>query len=259
MNILEIFVGGNNREKPTVALALCEDDAIIVGENTAKVGLGGTLVTEENKKGNQSVFPDSLRGVIANSAPDILKSVDDTARSMGMKFVGGDHPGCGWDGAQDIPPTRQSEMTKKLLESVGVDYVGKMAVSNTPQPLAFPGLSAAITRQVEDHSHDGADGTLISVGGFVTQEETVEACKALKIRQPFHIAADMVAAHNEAGRDMDGLAVVLRHEINLAGLLSEDALNTIGVVDAQRLPEDHVNLNRSFVGGILGLIFGDDE
>lgn len=245
--------GYDTNAEPTHLLAVCMDEANVVGPESLIAGLAGTLVTQEGG-GNQNLFPDALRQTIAEVAPLYLQATEKVADTLGLNFVGTDHPGCGWDKAQAISPEDQPAMTRQLLNGVGIPYAGQLPVHSEPLPLDMQSVTAAITRPVEDHVHP-ADGTILTVGGFMSQAEKTAIMERAGITQgAFHISFDAFHQAVQDGVKPESLLATLTHEVGLTVKLSPAAHDVIVAFDAQQLGVVETQENLQAVQTVLALL-----
>lgn len=233
-------------------LVACMDEDLDYGEGVYVAGVGGSAITRLGE-GKQDLFPDEKRQLTKRIRPGLYRSLRKLAEfDLDMNFGVSSHSGCGWAGAQAIEGGNIPYTTRQLCKEFGLSYWGH--IPHDSEPVIFGDedkVKAHIGRHEAEHHH-GARAVLVTVGGFISEEEIGQEAK--KYGDAFIISADWLcdALENEFMSEKDAMGF-LELQIDIAdGIADGVTKNTsVKIFDAGRLSDKVSKRNKTLVEKLL--------
>lgn len=245
-----------------IAAILCMDDdnTLKTGDplkdaNTFRIGAAGSFVTVE---GTTDGFPRDIRAVVERLRPMIFQSLTALCASMDMTPpLMTSHTGCGALGLQDVKDAHAvAEVTKDCAAKEHMLYAGhiqpepsQLCTTVHEEEVCFPSV---IERLESDHNHH-ARGIIITVGGFISEDEITKAMtgnrtghnevqkasenilKQSTLGKYFILSMDWAADAIEQGADRNDVLGVLKFQVQVAHNIMK---NTLHHLTHTETPED---------------------
>ncbi len=230
----------------------CMDEDLDYGADVLVAGVGGSAIIKIGG-GRQDLFPDEKRKMADRVRPALYRALKKVSEfDMNCRFGVSSHNGCGWAGAQEFESGNIPYETRKVCEELDVPYWGH--IPHADSPVIFGDreeVTAYMKRHETEHEH-GARSVIITVGGFITQEEVEK--EAEKYGDAFLLTADWLvdAIENDFVSKEDAFAF-LDLQVDIAdGIADGVKKNTsVKIFDAGRLPEELANKNRELVEELM--------
>jgi hypothetical protein len=123
--------------------------------------------------GNQELYPDSKRMVVANVAPVAWSISREIAHELGGKFSITSHKRCGGGGAQALNDDQVDFYTRGLAGQCYAEYGGQVEYNESPVQVGNSSVVANMSREPSDHHHR-ASRFVLSVGYGIAANELRE-------------------------------------------------------------------------------------
>lgn len=219
-------------------IACMDDDIHIAG---IKFGFIASLVVQM-EKGDQGLFPDSIRCLIEDNRAVIFKSIQKAAAKCTLGLGSTSHVGCGGAALQEInDQTELDDLTKIQSERYGINYYGRLSDALKPQPLDYnPRVWGYIARSEAVTTHENVAYIDISVGGGITDGEKNNRYQ-YRGKKAFELSADWIACALDEGMLEEEILALLMTEINIAKaiiLKGKNQFRGCEIFDAGRLGND---------------------
>jgi len=235
------------REKLKVVAKPCMDEDLDYGDGVVVFGSAGTMITRIGG-GNQQVYPDRKRELVANTRGAVSYGMRVVANEMGLPIVSLSHEGCGAGAAQEIVGKRDlMATTKAVSREVGDRYGGHIPYATRPVRLGNK-VKAHIGRPESDHKH-WARRIAITVGGGITERELKEFEKDGH-GDAFLVSADWIQSALESGQiaPQQVLEWLMLH-VDIADGIADGVnhVQSVRIYDAGRLSDQTVDENVRYV------------
>ncbi len=235
-----------------VAVVACMDEDLDYGAGTVVFGTAGSLITRIGG-GNQAVYPDTKRELVARTRTAVFTELAKLAKAMGMKLYVTSHEGCGAGAAQEVKGQEALEaVTKTLCDELSLAYAGYIPHGEAPVAIGDSGVMAYIGRPEAEHHH-GAQRIIITVGGGITEGE-IEMVEGDGYGDGFVVSADWVAGALATGsiteeEAMDWLAL----HVDIADGIADGVASTssVRIYNANRLDKTTADANHRLVVAML--------
>lgn len=243
--------GVEQEHKPDkVALIACMDENLGYGAGVYVVGVGGTGVSKL-EGGKQELFPDEKRALVERVRLQVFAAIKEVALELDMELGGTSHLGCGWAGGQGIGAEDVPAVTERVLADAEITYWGH--IPHAPEPVDLdkkPGVQAFIERPESDHHH-GARSVVLTVGGFITQEEIDQV--STEYGDAFIISADWLAKAVDSGLSIEDALAFLAVQVDIADGIADGVTkgSSCQIFNAGRLDGVEAHRNEQWVKSLL--------